>query len=36
MTRSENARDAARKEKIADAFSWWRLLYNDEFPTYYY
>jgi hypothetical protein len=36
LSRAENARDAAYKEKISDAFYWWRLLYNDEFPTYYY
>ncbi len=35
-TRAENARDAARKENISDAFDWWRLVYNYEFPTYYY
>ena len=36
VTRAENARDAAYKENIEDAFYWWRLLYNYEFPTYYY
>jgi|SRR5688572_2544359 len=34
-TRAENARDAADKGNISDAFDWWRLLYNAEFPTYY-
>ena len=33
--RSEKARDAALKENISEAFDWWRLLYNYEFPTYY-
>ncbi|MBL8879124.1 MAG: hypothetical protein JNG88_08395 [Phycisphaerales bacterium] len=35
-TRAEKARDAEQAGKISDAFDWWRLLYNDEFPTYYY
>jgi hypothetical protein len=35
-TRAENAREASSKEKTSDAFEWWRLLYNYEFPTYYY
>lgn len=35
LTRAENARAAAIKENISDAFDWWRLLYNYEFPTYY-
>ena len=34
--RADKARDAARSGNISDAFDWWRLLYNDEFPTYYY
>ena len=34
-TRAEKARDAAQKENFADAFEYWRLLYNNEFPTYY-
>jgi hypothetical protein len=34
-TRAEKARDAAKKENVADAFEYWRLLYNYEFPTYY-
>jgi hypothetical protein len=33
--RAEKAREAAQKENIFDAFAWWRLLYNDEFPAYY-
>ena len=36
VTRAEKAREAADKENIQDAFYWWRLLYNDQFPTYYY
>ena len=35
-TRAEKAREAADKGSISDAFYWWRLVYNDEFPTYYY
>jgi len=35
-TRAENAREASTKEQISEAFDWWRLLYNYEFPTYYY
>ena len=35
-TRAEKAREAADKNNISDGFYWWRLLYNDEFPTYYY
>jgi hypothetical protein len=34
-TRAENARSAAVKENISDAFDWWRLVFNDQFPTYY-
>jgi hypothetical protein len=34
--RAEKARDAASNGKISDAFDWWRLLYNYEFPPYYY
>jgi hypothetical protein len=36
LTRAENAREAARKENVSDAFDWWRLVYNHQFPTYYY
>lgn len=36
LTRADKARGAATSEKISEAFDWWRLLYNDEFPTYYY
>lgn len=35
-TRAENARDMAERQKISEAFDWWRLLFNDQFPTYYY
>jgi len=34
-TRAENARNATSNEDISDAFYWWRLLYNNQFPTYY-
>lgn len=34
--RSDNARTAESNNKISDAFYWWRLLYDDAFPTYYY
>ncbi|RYZ92016.1 MAG: nucleotidyltransferase [Proteobacteria bacterium] len=35
-TRASNARDESDKKNILEAFYWWRLLYNDEFPSYYY
>lgn len=35
-SRAENARECTAKENISDAFGWWRLVYNYEFPTYYY
>lgn len=34
-TRAENAREAAAKDNISDAFDWWRLVYDNQFPTYY-
>ena len=34
-TRAEKAREAATAGKISEAFDWWRLLYNYEFPTYH-
>ncbi|MHB1564300.1 MAG: SMODS domain-containing nucleotidyltransferase [Leptospirillum sp.] len=36
LTRAEKAREAARTEDVSDTFYWWRLLFNNEFPTYYY
>lgn len=36
LTRANKARDASDAGNIQDAFYWWRLLYNDQFPTYYY
>jgi hypothetical protein len=35
-TRAEKARDASSKGDISGAFDWWRLLYDDWFPTYHY
>jgi hypothetical protein len=35
-TRAEKALDAEVAGRTADAFDYWRLLYNYEFPTYYY
>lgn len=35
-TRADKALEEYRKENISDAFYWWRLLFNDKFPTYYY
>ena len=35
LNRANNARDESDKKNVSGAFSWWRLLYNDEFPTYY-
>lgn len=34
-SRAEKAQDAIRKNSISDAFDWYRLLFNNEFPTYY-
>ncbi|MGZ8873835.1 MAG: SMODS domain-containing nucleotidyltransferase [Halobacteriota archaeon] len=34
-TRAEQAREAASNGNVSKAFDWWRLLYNDQFPTYY-
>lgn len=34
--RAEKAYEAEQAGKIDDAFSWWRLLYDDHFPSYYY
>lgn len=33
--RADKARTAVTNGKIQEAFDWWRLLYHDEFPTYY-
>lgn len=35
LIRATNARGAKEKEDISDAFDWWRLVYNYEFPIYY-
>lgn len=35
-TRAEKAREEAENGNIADAFEWWRKLFNNEFPSYYY
>ncbi len=34
-TRAEKAREAEADGDTKTAFDWWRLLYNDKFPTYY-
>jgi hypothetical protein len=34
--RADKARTAVTNGTISEAFDWWRLLYNNEFPTYYY
>lgn len=36
LTRSEKARDAERAGNTSDAFDWWRMVYDQQFPTYYY
>jgi hypothetical protein len=36
LARAEKAWDAKERDNISDAFDWWRLLYNYEFPAYYY
>lgn len=35
VTRAEKARAAAEAGNISEAFDWWRLVFADEFPTYY-
>lgn len=35
-TRAKKACDAVADGRISEAFDWWRLLFNDEFPNYYY
>lgn len=35
-TRAENACAASANGDVSGAFDWWRLLYNDAFPSYYY
>jgi hypothetical protein len=34
-TRAEKARAAAVRGAVEEAFYWWRLLFDDNFPTYY-
>jgi hypothetical protein len=34
-SRAEKACEAAERDRVSDAFDWWRLLYDNEFPTYY-
>ena len=36
LTRAKNACDAEDKGEIKTAFDWWDLLYNYNFPSYYY
>lgn len=36
VTRAEKARQATGIENISIGFDWWRLVYDNEFPTYYY
>lgn len=36
LTRATNAREAVERNQFSEAFDAWRLLYNYEFPTYYY
>jgi Second Messenger Oligonucleotide or Dinucleotide Synthetase domain len=36
VVRAEKATEAGTSEKISEAFDWWRLVYADAFPTYYY
>lgn len=33
--RAEKAREAEANQDTKTAFDWWRMLYNDKFPTYY-
>jgi hypothetical protein len=34
--RAEKAYEAEQAGRIGDAFDWWRQLYADQFPSYYY
>lgn len=34
--RASKARQCAADQDVAGAFDWWRLVYDNEFPTYYY
>ena len=36
LNRAQKARDAENKDDIKEAFEWWNLLYNYNFPSYYY
>lgn len=36
VTRAEKARAVTDAGRISEAFDWWRLLYDDQFPTYNY
>ncbi len=36
VVRAQKARQATADGDIAGAFDWWRLVYDDQFPTYYY
>ena len=36
LNRAQKARDAENKDEIKEAFEWWNLLYNYNFPSYYY
>jgi len=35
LSRANKAREAEEAGKISDAFYWWNLLFNDQFPSYY-
>lgn len=35
LTRAENAEATMARGRISDAFDWWRLVYDYNFPTYY-
>ena len=36
LNRAQKARDAENKDDIKEAFEWWDMLYNGNFPSYYY
>jgi hypothetical protein len=36
FSRADKAREASNRTQIAEAFGWWRLVYADAFPTYYF
>jgi hypothetical protein len=36
LSRATKAREAKEEGNISEAFDWWRMVYDDKFPTYHY